>query len=270
MSDAPTPTLAPVKRFRQFRLLTLFVVMLLVCIPLSWFARRAARLRARAAAEQRVTELRGWVYRGGYDIRRNVWEDESLLDIGLLDTQVTDDDLKLFQAFSDEPVIHLDLMNTQIGDAGLAHLKSLKNVDMLWLAGTRVTRAGIEAWDALPPDIRARVLAEQRLTELGGRFERTLVSSGHSVNFWSRSTLTISLDGTAVTDNDMKLLREFLDEGFQIRLDVTNTSVSDAGLEPLKGYERLQLLRYTGSKITPEGFERLKRSIPRLESEERL
>lgn len=171
VSKSPEPARPLAPRPRQFRLITLFAVMLAVCVPLTWLAIQARHSRERDAAEKRINELGGRVekYFG--------WPATVDLD----HAPIKDDELVLLAEFSS--LEYLFLGGTPITDAGLVHIGRLDNV----------------GW-----------------------------------------------------------------------LDLRDTAVTDAGLEHLKGLRKLRMLRFTGSKITLEGFMKLKESIPELETDKTL
>jgi hypothetical protein len=137
---------------RQFRLITLFAVMLLACVPLAWMAVEARRQRARTAAEARVQELGGRIH-----VTLSILSPGSLHNyqrsrIVLDHTSVGDDDLKLLAEISD--LESLDVTNTEVSDAGIEHLKGLRHLNTLNHSGSRITPEGIAKLRRSIPQLR--------------------------------------------------------------------------------------------------------------------
>ncbi len=78
--------------------------------------------------------------------------EEEVVAISLSGTDVTDDDLAMFNAFG--PVEVLELSNTKITDAGLIHLKQLRCLDTLILVDTNVTEVGVAELQAALPNTK--------------------------------------------------------------------------------------------------------------------
>lgn len=116
----------------QYRLISLFVVMLVVSLPLAWLAIFARQSREQAAAEEKINERGGRVesYFGAYT------------SIDLDHGSIKDDDLVLVKEFPD--LEYLFLGGTAITDAGLVHLEKLEELGWLDLRDTAVTDAGLE------------------------------------------------------------------------------------------------------------------------------
>lgn len=155
----------PNHRPRQFRLIMLFVVMVLACVPLAWLASHARQSRARAATEQKINAL------GGRVESHFAWPTTVDLD----HAQIQNDDLKLLAEFpsleylylggtpiSDDGLAHvaeldelswLDLRDTQVSDAGLEHLKGLSKLRMLRVNGSRITMEGLKKLKSSIPEL---------------------------------------------------------------------------------------------------------------------
>jgi serine/threonine protein kinase len=114
---------------------------------------------------------------------------------------------------------YVNLTNTQATDAGLAQLKEIKGLALLYLDGTKVSGAGLA-----------------QLKEL-------------------KSPGLLSLSGTQVTDAGLAQLKEI--KGLRV-LGLAHTKVSDAGLANLKELKSLIHLHLTGTNATDEGLEQLK------------
>ena len=170
--------LTPKRRWAQFSLLTLFVVVTVLCV---WLAIAVNRSNRRRAAIIAINRLGGWVR---YDFDGNhayglhaslrvpgrldglfrrvvevkMWPSEDsygkrgFLLAGYLPfaTEPIDNDGLRFVAELKE-LERLSLMYTDIGDKGLVHLRGLTRLQELRLRGTLVTDAGVaELQKALP------------------------------------------------------------------------------------------------------------------------
>jgi hypothetical protein len=175
--------LTPKRRWAQFSLATMFVVMTALCVWLAVVVNRAHRQRDAVAAiealggrvaytkpGQKTSEaflrpfLRRWLSRDYFDEVHIVnLGDTQVNDAGLahlqeltgldslwLDgTQVTDTGLVRLQGLTGLQDLCLD--RTQVTDAGLAHLQGMTGLERLWLDGTQVTDAGLaQIQQALP------------------------------------------------------------------------------------------------------------------------
>ncbi len=102
------------------------------------------------AAFDRVHELGG----------NGVWESDMIV-ISLNGTDITDDDLALFDDFNFVEI--LSLSDTKITDAGLAHLNQLDRLETLTLVNTNVTEHGVAALRAALPN--TKFVTEQILND---------------------------------------------------------------------------------------------------------
>jgi hypothetical protein len=175
--SSPATTPKPRRRWLQFSLRTLLVLILVCGCGLGWLARETQRVRTQREAAKAIEQLGGAVSYdpvSGFGVRRVVaWlgqlfgEDLSrdvtwvvlsgtqVSDSGLVhlqgltqlkvlrlnDTQVSNAGLTHFQGLMQ--LIALSLDNTQISDAGLAHLRGLTQLHVLGLANTQVNDAGL-------------------------------------------------------------------------------------------------------------------------------
>ena len=167
------------RRWLQFRLRTLLIAVLVLSLPLSWFAVRMDRARRQREAVEVIRRFGGIVYYDWHMYRRNqapspAWlrtqlgldflhdvsavklTDPQVSDavleclsgiaglrgLSLEDTQITNERLQHLQGLG--TLERLVLENTQISDAGLEYLKGLTNLEWLFLNGTQVTDAGLE------------------------------------------------------------------------------------------------------------------------------
>ena len=181
-----TPSLKRRSRWYQFRLRTLLIGVLLVSLPLSWFACRMQKARKQREAVEAIQEAGGMItysYRVksmnpsvpkwacaivGDDFFFDVWavesyterfsDDEAVyltrltkLEVLLLaDTQITDAGLEHLKGLSNLETLYL--IRAQITDAGLEHLEGITNLKELYLYGTQVTDEGVKKLQEALPD----------------------------------------------------------------------------------------------------------------------
>ena len=149
----------PKRRWYQYSLRTLLVLMALVSVAMSWLVARCRRGR-QCAAVQAIQHLGGLVLYDyqvdvGRDPRRRTAAirlvhalagDDLLRSAALVDfsgnTRLTDADLQQLKSLPGLRI--LDLGGTQITDAGLQNLAGLAQLQDLRLDGTRITDAGLK------------------------------------------------------------------------------------------------------------------------------
>jgi hypothetical protein len=151
-------------------------------------------------------------------------EGSPVTKVDLHESAVTDDHLGILAAAFPE-LRHLDLRKTKVTDAGVAHLKALKNLQFLNLFRTPLTDAGLAS-------IR-------ELTQLE----------------------TLLIGGTKVTSEGLAALESF---GALRKLSVFDTAVDDDAIAHLSGLASLRVLLIGRSSITPEGAKRLQAGNPEL------
>ena len=156
----------PKRRWFQFRLRTLLIVVLVLSLPLSWFG---ARLRKARRQRETVEEIRQAGSTAHYDWERmgGMKPSHSRLHSFLGDDffeKVVRVDLDGTHVFvTDTMLKHLDLRrlpylqdlrfwNTQVTDGGLQHLEDLTGLRSLHLCGTQITDVGmgVPQWSATP------------------------------------------------------------------------------------------------------------------------
>ena len=146
----------------------------------------------------------------------------------------------------------LSLGRTSVTDGGLRHLASLTQLRWLDIAYTAVGDAGLAC--AKPATKLNHLIAEHtRVTDAG---LETLAGFDELE--------ILDLTGTPITDAGLGKLRALV----RLReLWLGQTAISDAGLEHLRELQNLELLDISGTQVTREGFERLKRALPKLQTE---
>jgi Leucine-rich repeat (LRR) protein len=121
------------RRWFQFRLRTPLIAILVLSLPLSWFAVRMEKARRQREA---VETIEG-------PLRGSVLYTREMLPAGARQTRSSWLRAHLGNDFFDE-VLNVDLGNGQAPDAGLELLKSLRNLKRLGLFSTNVTDDGLE------------------------------------------------------------------------------------------------------------------------------
>ena len=177
-TDHSTPS-KPRRRWFQYSLRTLFVLLTVLCVWLAVTVNRARKQREAVAA---IEELGGVVY---YDFQvdnsrgllraklpgpkwlRELVGDEYFVSVHFVDlgnTQVTDAQLEHLKGLSNLQALVLD--RTQVTDAGLEHLKGLTNLQTLSLRNCRITGAGLEHLKGLT-NLQSLNLRDTRITDAG-------------------------------------------------------------------------------------------------------
>lgn len=128
-------TVSPKRRWLQFRLRTLLIAVLVLSLPLSWFAVRMEKVRRQREAVAAIERL------GGY--ARYESEFASLMSTGTIpQRQQTWLRSTLGEDFF-ENVVHVNFHGIEVADADLEHLKKLTNLECLGLVGTQITDTGL-------------------------------------------------------------------------------------------------------------------------------
>lgn len=104
---------------------------------------------ARQAAWDRIQSLGG----------NGVWEPD-MFAVSLSGTSVTDDDLRLFEVFSQVHI--LDLSDTSVGDEGLEHLARIPVLEKLIVVNTRISDGAIDRFRSEHPAVSVVTRAEPR------------------------------------------------------------------------------------------------------------
>ena len=137
---------------------------------------------------------------------------------------------------------HLNLDGTHISDAGLRELKSLQNLQVLNVAHTAVTDAGL---------VHLEGMKALSFLDLGG----TKVSDDGLAFLKPLANLTgLSLHGARITDAGLQQLSQM--ENLEL-LGLEHTKVTDAGLAAIPKLTRLQHLGLDGTVITDVGLSAL-------------
>jgi len=191
----------PKRRWYQFSMRTLLVVMLVFCLGVGWAGARMQRAQENrervAAVVTAVTEIEklGGMISSGYedsathqDLRPQTWLETLFDDPGSRDDPVgVLEVMEVSFAFTDD-----------ITDAGLEHLKGMTKLTILDLREARVTNAGLEHLKDLPK-LYFLSLGDTRVTDAGLEYVKGLTN-----------LRTLNLRGTQVTDEGVKKLQRAL------------------------------------------------------------
>jgi hypothetical protein len=141
------------RRWLQFSLRTLFILVLIVATPCAWLGHKIAQKRRE---REFVEEIRNWggIVTYDYQIARskpsgpawlrsllgeNFFNDVKVVYAG--SSPISDADVARFEDFPRLQVLHLN--DTKMSDAGIDTIKHLTALEFLDLDGTKVTDAGI-------------------------------------------------------------------------------------------------------------------------------
>ena len=172
-----TPTTPkPRRRWLQFSLRTLMVLMLVLGCGLGWLASKIIRAREQREAVKAIEELGGRVdwkpASGGITRTAAAWVGKLMggdwsVDVGavyLTGTPVTDAGLEHLRGLTQLRFLSLD--STPVTDAGLEHLRGLTQLQGLYLSSTRVTDAGLAHLRGLT-QLEVLYLISTRVTDAG-------------------------------------------------------------------------------------------------------
>jgi len=263
--DSPETRQKP-RRWRRFRLRTLFLLILLAALPLSWIAarhRQAARERAAIEAIREVggtfgfygrRELFGWKapvwaheLAGSGPRVADLWfrepsefsdADAELLvrldplpALSLHNTQVTDRGLETLSQH--RGIQRLDLKGTPVSDEGLRYVAAMSQLTSLDLRETKVTCTGIELIGEMP---------NLQVLELGG----PLINDEAIEKLAELKLVWIGLRKTDITDKSLAHLTKMpLRHGY-----FDDSRISDTGMKELARIRTLKVLDVSGTRIT--------------------
>lgn len=235
----------PKRRWCQYSLRTLLVLMLLASIGMSWVS---VKVRPQWEAANAIKERGAYV---GWDEPseprwlRSLLGDDFFKNVIFVSFQsATDPEMKHLKALSQ--LQGVSLYKSQVTDAGLENLKGLRKLRELDLNFTQITGSGLEHLKGLS-QLQKLMMRVTPVTDAGLEHLKGL----------ARLEL-LWLEGTKVTDAGLKHLKG-LPHLHELRLD--GTQVTDAGLEDLKGLSQLERLSLHGTQVTEEGVKTLRQSL---------
>jgi hypothetical protein len=236
------------RRWFQFSLRTLMIVVVIVAIPCVWLGRKIEQKRRAREAVAAIIKAGGIVvydYQkpslksgqtfkpveepNGPALLRNLLGENFFSEVYAVyhnNTTITDDEIELLERFP--RLQDLNLSGCHMSVAGMARISRLTTLRDLALGGIRPRDDELAGFDF------AQLKA---LTQLEG----------------------LALCDTSVSNHDLGQLKE-LRQLTNLFLDRTN--VTDAGLEELKGLTHLTFLSLSDPNITPEGEKRIRAALP--------
>ena len=238
MSESAQPP-KPKRRWYQFSMRTLLLVMLVFCLTVGWVGSRMYRAkqnRERVAAVEdavvAIEKLGGEVTSAYVERRPQTW----------LETQFDDpgspgDPVRVLE------VRHVDLQQMVTTDAGLEHLSRLESVRSVNLWGAKVTVSGLEKLARLE-HLQSLDLSHSDVTDAGLK-KLAVLENLRMLNL---------LHARKVTDAGLKDVARLESlEG----LYLCGTMVTDAGLRELSSLKGLKALDISGTKVTDIGLKEL-------------
>jgi hypothetical protein len=205
----------PERRWYQFSMRTMLLVMLVFCvwigIRVNWARNNRERVAAVVTAVTEIEKLGGEVTSAYQNLRPQTWletllddpgsrdDPVSVLEVTSVSFEVTDQTDAGLEYLKDLPELEfLGLSYTRVTDAGLEHLKDLPKLRVLWISHTQVTDAGLEHLKNLT-EIENLDLSFTQVTDAGLEHLKDLPK------------LTVLwLIGTQVTDEGVKKLQQAL------------------------------------------------------------
>ena len=252
------PTLKGRRRWFQYSLRTLLLVMLLASVGMSWFSVQMRRAEKQQAAVRAISEAGGgavydfqvsgtdqyidgatnpwpmWLYEAvGIDLLANI----AAVNIA------TDAEMKELASLQ-----HVRSLSAHhLTDDGLRHVATLGELQELLLQGSQVTDAGAEHLKGLST-LRTIDLGRTKITDAGLRHLEGL-----------RQLQLLSVWGNKITDAGLVHIAKLP----QLRtLSLAETQVTDAGLEHLRTMQQLNTLNLTETTVTDTGVGRLQQALP--------
>jgi hypothetical protein len=269
VTTSPPNTPKPRRRWLQFSLRTLMILVLVCAVPFGWLASRIDDARAERKSVAALSRIGAHVsYTSSPSLSTDSRFDSSTqqstaacrvdewLDIRLFDRVVALHAEGLGRGVSpgqtlDSPIARVaDLRQVQlinldhslVTDGDLVHLRPLRCLRTLYLWGTNVGDAGIGNIADLA-EIRILGLQRSLITDAGVERLRGL-----------KNLVTLNLAETRVTDKcvpDLAGLRKLA------QLDLSYTQVTDVGLVHLRGLTQLRELHLDGTQVSDAGLTHL-------------
>jgi len=234
MNATETVAVEPVaarRRWFQFSLRTIFVLMTVAGTLFGWLGLRIRKGFEQRQAVRAIKDLGGsvgfaaptaWWQRANW--LRESFGDEVLLDVNEVNLNLLPvDDAGLAHVAGFTKLAQLRLNSTGVTDAGLAHLGALQELEVLDLANTHIQGSGFRYCGRL---VKLEVLA---------------------------------VNGTQLHDDGLSYLRS---KSALRRLYLYGTPITDEGLVHLHELRRLESLVLTGTQVTDDGLATLRRALP--------
>jgi len=167
----------------------------------------------------------------------------------------------------------ITLVKCPITDAGMIHLKGMRNVTGLNLNGTQVSDKTLEYIGPMA-DLKELHLARTAVTDAGlthlrglkkleflGLGRTSVTDKGIRFLTGLESLRSLDLGSTKITDAALEQIGKIRSlQG----LYIGGTNITDEGLRHLKSLENLKEISISVTGVTPEGIAQLKAAIPNL------
>jgi hypothetical protein len=237
--ESEPPTVEPPKRKRrwfQFSLRTLLVVVALIAVGCFWFG-----VKMRDAAKQK-TAVEGILKDGGW-VEYSYEVDATGNAIAGAEPPVPAWMRKLF---GDDFFWNVVGANVKT-DTGMESVAQLPELRLLWLAESKITDSGLQHASALA-HLDDLCLYSTSVSDMGLKHIRQL-----------QELRTLDISGTDVSDAGLSELESL---GELRELIVNATRVTDSGLRNLKALNRLETLDVRFTAVTKDGSADFQRSLP--------
>jgi hypothetical protein len=244
----------PKRRWYQFSLRTLLILITLICVgPGGIIAYEQQKARRQWAAVAAIEKVSGGVNCDDEAVKRSplmraVLGDDRYAHIASISLRPPKS-RQSFPSLKEFP----DVTALYVGhalDANLTHLKPLANLQCLDLRDTEVTSDGLK-----------HLIGLTRLEGL--QLRGTKVDNAGIAQLANLRKLTLlDLGWTRVTDASLGSLSRF--ESLE-RLYLSRTAVTDEGIARLASSPRLNYLDLTDTQVTDAGVEKLRQALPSLE-----
>ena len=256
-------TTEPSKRhWFQFRLRTLLIAILVLSLPLSWFAARMDKARRQRTAIIEIESLGGRVI---YDWQADLhyWDASQRPDNSWQRRLLGDD-------FCDE-VHSATLRGPEFSDSHLDLIRGLNGLKWVIVEDARVTGSGLAILQEIAhiegvsvnncpfTDDGLKHLQERSDLECVCLRKTEISDDGLKYLAGLTSLRRLWLDDCRITDAGLRHLEPLfcLEE-----LWLDNTRISDDGLVYVKGLPNLKYLMIRNTKVTPECVEHLREVLP--------
>jgi Leucine-rich repeat (LRR) protein len=255
--SAPSIPPKPRRRWLQFSLRSLLVLLAVLGVGFGWFAYTINRARERREAQTAICKLGGWIdYESapaGLTGKAMAWLESlageelflKVTEIDFIQAPVTDADLAHLRRVTE--VQTLWLASPTITDAGLEHLRPLSQLKNLSIGFTDITDAGLEHLRGLTR-LEALSVRHTAITDVGLEHLRGLAELRY-----------LELNHTQIADSGLIHLQRL---GRLEVLELSDTKVTDAGLRHLRGLMELQSLWLDNTQVTDAGVAELQQALP--------
>ena len=262
----------PKRRWLQFRLRTLLLIVAVLCVPLAWVGVRLNQKRRERAAVAAIRDLNGYISYDWWDNAgkstppgpqwlRAIFGDDFFADVASIEIynyrDLVDGDLVHLKVFKRLRTLSISGGSSKlVTDAGVAFLTGMKDIERLLLCNMQLTDAGLSSI----------IKGMDRLTtlELDGT---DITDGGLAIVSHLPALETLSVEGCGVTDTGLAHLSSL---PALRRLDLSSTLITDAALVQLAELKGLTSLRiaYT-DQISFERMVKLRKALPNCKIRDR-